>query len=379
MPPKKPTKKSKPKSRSPKIDTHVVLEDIPKYFILGGLIALLIAIIWIISPFLPSIVIGAVIATGFYPIHRRILKVLNNKRTAASIISFMLILGILLAPVTWFVSYITDQAIDIYSYVEIHVGDVFDDVQLIPEKIENSFVGKYIEQASDFAPIKMEDVVGFATSAVQNVSQFLVAQTTSFAKSLSVLAFHLFVLLLSTFFFLRDGDKVIHEFKELIPVARKYRKILFDKLQAMSRGILYGIFGAAMAQGFLGGIGFALAGIENAAFWGTIMAFFSIVPYVGATLIWIPAALILFITGHWVAGLFLVLWGMFVVGTVDNFIKPIVIGESARIHPLLSFLTILGGIFTMGLPGLIIAPYLLSLALTFLYIYKLEYKQVLEA
>jgi predicted PurR-regulated permease PerM len=373
MPPKKRSTK-KPK---PKIDTHVVLEDIPKYFILAGLIALLITVVWIISPFLPSIVIGAVIATSFYPIHRRILK-LVKKRTIASVLSFVIILGIILAPVTWFASYITDQAIDTYSYVEEHVGDVFSDVQLIPEKIENSFVGRYIEQASEFAPIKMEDVVGFATTIVQNVSQFLVEQTTSFAKSLSVLAFHLFVLLLSTFFFLRDGDKVIHEFKELIPVARKYRTILFDKLQAMSRGILYGIFGAAMAQGFLGGVGFALAGIENAAFWGTIMAFFSIVPYVGATLIWIPAAIILFITGHWVAGIFLVLWGMFVVGTVDNFIKPIVIGESARIHPLLSFLTILGGIFTMGLPGLIIAPYLLSLALTFLYIYKLEYKDVLQ-
>lgn len=374
MPPKKRTQKNQP---TPTINRHVVLEDIPKYFILFGLLALLIAVIWIISPFLPSIIIGAVIATGFYPIHNHILK-LVKKRTIASIISFILILGIVLAPITWFASYITGQAIDIYSYVETHVSDAFENVHLIPDKIAHSFVGKYIDQASEFAPIKIEDVIGFATSIVKNVSQFLVNQTTSFAKSLSVLAFHLFVLLLSTFFFLRDGDKVIHEFKELIPVAPKYRQIIFDKLAAMSRGILYGIFGAAMAQGLLGGIGFALAGIDNAAFWGTIMAFFSIVPYVGATMIWIPAAIILFVTGHWVSGIFLVLWGMFVVGTIDNFIKPIVIGESARIHPLLSFLTILGGIFTMGLPGLIIAPYLLSLALTFLYIYKLEYKQVLQ-
>ena len=375
MPPPKKTSPKKPNSK--KIDTHVVLEDIPKYFILAGFITLLITIIWIMSPFLPSIVIGAVIATGFYPIHKRILKRVK-KRTVASFISFVILLTIVLIPITWFVSYITEQAIDIYSYVEIQVGDVFEDVQVIPERIENSFIGKYIEQASEFAPIKTEDVIGFATSAIQNVSQFLVNQTTSVAKSLSILVFHLFVLLLCTFFFLRDGDRVIHEFKELIPVAHKYRVILFEKLQAMSRGILYGIFGAAMAQGLLGGIGFALAGIENAAFWGTIMGFFSIVPYVGATLIWIPAAIILFITGHWIAGLFLILWGMFVVGTIDNFIKPIVIGESARIHPLMSFLTILGGVFTMGLPGLIIAPYLLSLALTFLYIYKLEYKQILE-
>ncbi|EKD93591.1 MAG: membrane protein [uncultured bacterium] len=95
-------------------------------------------------------------------------------------------------------------------------------------------------------------------------------------------------------------------------------------------------------------------------------------------LIWVPAAITLFVTQHWIAGLVLTLWGIFVVGTVDNIIKPILIGEKAQIHPLMSFLTILGGIFTMGLPGLIVAPYLLSLALTFLHIYKLEYKSILD-
>ncbi len=356
--------------------SHLV--DLPKYFIIGGLVALLITMIWIISPFIPAIIIGAVIATGFWPIHGRIFKFMKRRTTAATI-SFLLLLTIILLPVTWFVSYITEQAIDTYVYVESQVAVLVEDldVRLIPEMIEDSFVGEYIKKAEELTPIKAEDIMGYAADLVQNVSQFLVNQTTNFAKQLSVLAVHIFVFLLSMFFFLRDGDRVINELRELIPLKKKHRQLIISKLKSMSRGILYGIFGAAMAQGFLGGVGFAIAGIENAAFWGTIMAFFSIVPYIGATIIWVPAALILFATGHWVAGLFLVLWGMFVVGTVDNFIKPIVIGESARIHPLLSFLAILGGLFTMGLPGLIIAPYLLSLALTFLYIYKLEYKKVL--
>lgn len=355
------------------------LIDIPKYFIVGGLLALLITLIWIISPFIPSIVIGAVIATGFWPIRNFILKGVK-KRTLAAGISTIILLTIIILPLTWFVSYITQQAVDTYIYVESKVTILIEDLdtKLIPEIIEESFVGEYLERAQEVVPVKTEDVINYGADIIQNASQFLVNQTTNFAKQLSVLAFHIFVFLLSMFFFLRDGDRVMNEIKELIPLAKKYREILIGKLQDMSRGILYGIFGAAAAQGFLGGVGFAIAGIENAAFWGTIMACFSIVPYIGSTIIWIPAAIILFITGHWVAGIFLVAWGMFVVGTVDNFIKPIVIGESARIHPLLSFLTILGGLFTMGLPGLIIAPYLLSLALTFLHIYKLEYKKMLK-
>lgn len=370
-----------PKHSSSKIppDRHVVLIDIPKYFILGGLLALLITLVWIISPFIPSIVIGAVIATGFYPLHEHIVHGVKGHRSIGALISTLIILAIILVPVSWFISHLTSQAVGIYDYLGSRVTVLLElDINLLPNIIRESFAGKYIAQFENVLPIQTADIVDFATTLIQNASQFLVNQTTTFAKQLSVLAVYLFIFVLSIFFFLRDGDKVIHEIKELIPLAKKYREILFKKLKQMSRGILYGVFGAAMAQGFLGGVGFALAGIENAAFWGTLMAFFAIVPYIGSTVIWVPAALILLLTGHWVAALFLVGWGIFIVGTIDNFIKPLVIGESARIHPLLSFLTILGGIFTMGLPGLIIAPYLLSLALTFIHIYKLEYQGILE-
>lgn len=364
------------KSKTP-LAHHKVI-DIPKYFILGGLLALLITLIWIVSPFIPSIVIGAVIATGFHPIHEKILKIVKGHRTIASMVSTLIILAIILVPVSWFVSHLTEQAIGIYDYVESQVSILLEiDLDLLPNIIKESFAGKYLEQFEGELPIQTEDVIGFVTSIIQNVSEFLVDQTTNFAKQLSVLAVYIFIFILSLFFFLRDGDRAIHEIKNLLPLASKYREVLFKKLKQMSRGILYGIFGAAMAQGFLGGVGFALAGINNAAFWGTIMAFFALVPYIGSTIVWIPAVIVLLITGHWVAALFLGLWGVFIVGTIDNFIKPLVIGESARIHPLLSFITILGGIFTMGLPGLIIAPYLLSLALTFIHIYKLEYKSIL--
>lgn len=366
------------KTRRPRVKEKVV-DSLPKYFVLTMLTLLMLVILWIISPFIPSIIIGAVVATGFYPLHLRLKKLLRNQRTSSAVISTLIILVIILVPVSWFITYITNEAIDTYRLIETKVNFLLElDVRLIPKIIEDSIVGQYIQQVTEVLPIQIEDIVSFTTSLIQNASQFLVNQTTNFAKSLSVLAVHLFISVLSIFFFLRDGDRAAQEIRGLLPVAKKYREIIFDKLEAMSQGILYGIFGAAMAQGFLGGIGFALAGIPNAGFWGTIMAFFAIIPYVGSTLIWGPAALILFITGHWVAGLFLILWGIFVVGTVDNFVKPIIIGEKAKIHPLLSFLAIIGGIFTMGLPGLIIAPYILSLALTFLYIYKIEYADALD-
>lgn len=369
----------RPGTRSQKPDSHLVVIDISKYFLLGALVALLVTIVWIMSPFIPSIVIAAVIATGFHPLHEKVLKKFKGRKSIAALLSTLFILGVILIPVSWFVSRLTQEALGIYDYVEFRVNQLLEiDIKLLPDIVKESAVGAYIENFQGEFPIQTEQIVQFATSVIQNTSQFLVNQTTNFAKELSVLVVHIFIFILSLFFFFKDGERAIHEIKDLIPLAKKYREIVFWKLRQMSRGILYGIFGAAIAQGFLGGVGFAIAGIGNAAFWGTIMAFFAIVPYIGCTVIWVPAAIVLLITQHWVAGLFLVLWGLFAVGTVDNFIKPLVIGESARIHPLMSFVTILGGIFTMGLPGLIIAPYLLSLALAFIHIYKLEYKNILD-
>src|SRR3989338_3881060 len=328
------TKKSPQKNRAPKPtlieikSSNTVIQDIPKYFILGGLLIFMIAILWVIKPFMMPLIIGAVIATGFNPLQERIkLKIPN--RTLSALLGFFIILVIIMVPVSWFISYITQQAIETYLFIESKVSELLAiDVTLIPKIIKNSFVGPYLLQVEEYLPQPTE-IAGFVTDMIKNLSQFLVNQSTNFAKQLSVLAFHIFVLFLSTFFFLRDGDRVVKEIKELMPLARHYKEEVFKKLKDMSRGILYGVFGGAMAQGFLGGVGMAIVGIENAAFWGTLMSFSALVPFVGPMLIWVPAAITLFVTQHWIAGLVLTLWGIFVVGTVDNIIKPILIGEKA--------------------------------------------------
>ncbi len=362
--------------RLPHIDRHLVLEDVPKYFLLAVLMLLGVALFFISWPFLPTLIISAVVATGFYPLHVRIKKAFHYKTFAASF-STVLVVIIILVPIAWFVVHITEQAINIYEYLGPKVSTLLD-VRFLPEHIEGSRLGILIERFSNIIPITTADIVEFVTSVVQNVSQFLVNQTTSFARSLSLFALHIIVFVLSLFFFLRDGEQVITVCRDLLPLPDRYRKDMINKLHDMSHGILYGVFGASMIQGLLAGVGFVFAGIENAAFWGTMMAFASVVPYIGGSIIWLPAGITLLLTGHVIAGIFLLAWCVFLVSTIDNVLKPLIIGEKAHIHPLLSFIAILGGIYTMGLPGIIIAPYVLSLALSFLYIYRNEYERVLR-
>ena len=142
--------------------------------------------------------------------------------------------------------------------------------------------------------------------------------------------------------------------------------------------IVYGIFGAAIIQGILVGVGLAIVGVENAAFWGAVAAILSPIPYVGTSIVWIPVVIFLLITKQWFGGIFLLIWSMGIVGLADNFIKPYVIGSTSDLHPLMVMLVILGGVFAFGFKGLIFGPLILTLTLAFLHIYKLEYQSVLN-
>lgn len=357
---------------------HTVVVDIAKYYLLGTLTILLILVFLMIIPFLPSLIIASVIATGAYPLYSKLVKFSKKPNLSAFLLSFSLLV-LIITPLSWFIAYITKEAFETYLYLQSEVTKLIgNDFTLIPQMVSDSFLGKYLDKYGDFVTINPSDIIQYATILLQNISEFLIDKTTSFAKQISLIALHSFVLLISTFFFFRDGEKIVSSVKDLIPLPKRYRETVVQKLHDISQGILFGVFGASIAQGILGGIGMAIAGVQNAVFWGTIMAIFSVVPYIGSSVIWIPMVLSLLFTGHYIAAIFFAIWCMFIVGTVDNFVKPLLIGEKANIHPLLTFITIFGGIFVFGVSGVIIAPYILSLLLAFIHIYELEYKKVLD-
>jgi predicted PurR-regulated permease PerM len=146
----------------------------------------------------------------------------------------------------------------------------------------------------------------------------------------------------------------------------------------MSLATLYGIFLTSIVQGIIGGIGFAIAGIPHALFWGTAIALFSLIPVVGTSVVWVPASLILIATGNLTSGIFLFCWGILIVSTVDNFLRAFLIGGRTNTNQLLMFLSVFGGIGMFGLVGVIFGPLILTLFFAFLHIYELEYDKVLH-
>ena len=359
--------------------TKATVSGLQKYFLLGALLLLMALIVTFISPFGVDLLIAGILVAAIYPVHRWIFHKVRS-RSLSAFISMLLTIVIVLIPFTLFGFFVADQATDAYIVVSERVNDIVDATEggTTSKILEMIPFSDKIELTLKYLPFTTADLLQTTRDAVGVTSSFLLSKTTNILKHLSLFLVHLLVFMISLFYFLREGDRLVEYIRSLLPLSRAYRQELFKKLHYLSYGIIYGIFGAAILQGFLVGFGFYVAGISNAAFWGVIAALFSPVPYIGTTVVWLPAVILMAINGHWLVAGLLLAWCAFVVGTADNVIKPYIIGAQAHLHPLATLLMLLGGTFVFGIKGLLFGPLVLTLGLAFLHIYKLEYKEVLD-
>jgi len=175
------------------------------------------------------------------------------------------------------------------------------------------------------------------------------------------------------YFFFKDGKAIVHAVEKIIPLPKPYGEEIFQKFRQVSLAMLYGVFFTAIAQGIFGGLGLAAAGIRNPIFWGTVMAFFGMLPVGGTGIVWLPAGLYLLATDHYIQGVGLLLWGGLIVAFVDNLIKPMIIAKQTQTYPLATFLVVIGGLMVFGLKGAIIAPMVLAALVSLIHIHQMEH------
>ncbi len=353
--------------------------DIQKYFLLGILVLLIVSLMYFLASFLVTLILAGVLVTAVYPVHKLLNKKIRIPRTISALLSLVLVAVLLIGPFTIFLFFLADQASDAYSVISSKITELTEqDIHLIPSFLQKGFLESWINKISAYVPISASDVISAARDFVGEISSILLGQTTNILKNLSIFILNIIVFLMAIFYFLRDGDKLIAYVNSLMPLSEKYRKELFKKLSHLSYGIIYGIFGAAIVQGILVGFAFYAVGINNAAFWGSVAALLSPIPYIGTSVVWFPVVIALAVGGNWIGALFLLIWGVLIVGFADNIVKPYLIGSSTALHPLAVLLVLLGGAFAFGLKGLLLGPFVLTLTLAFLHIYSLEYKSILK-
>ncbi|HEX9698698.1 MAG TPA: AI-2E family transporter [Acidobacteriota bacterium] len=234
-----------------------------------------------------------------------------------------------------------------------------------------SLVGGWVEIPDYQGLVQVPDLRTTIGSTAQGLSQWLLGHSSALIANLASFGLSFAVMVLALFYLLRDGDKLVKGFVELVPVADDEKRLMIERVQAVIISSVYGGIAVAVTQGVLGGLSFWLLGLRSPVLWATVMAFLSFLPVVGPALVWGPAAIVLAVQGRWVAGLVLVVWGAIVVGLADNFLRPMLIAGRVKMHPLLTFLAVLGGISAFGFLGLFLGPVLVAIVQALVEAYRM--------
>lgn len=354
----------------------IIIEKLPGYFLIFCLVFSSVLFLRVIGPFLTVIFIAVVLSIAFYPVYKRILRFFRGYEGAASLLTCLIVILLTVVPLTIFVIFMASEAVDTYQAVQVKVNSGVFDKYL--QWQDGGFFYDLNENVKDVVDLQKIDIKKTILDMAQSLSTYLVAQVATLISSISAFFLNVFILLFSMYYFFKDGKRIVDKIKAASPLPSLHESELFEKIAAMSKAIMVGVFLTAILQGLVGAIGFMIAGIANPIFWGTAIALFSLVPLFGTAVIWVPAGIILAIMGQYGSAIFILIWGALIIGLVDNVVRPYLIGGKANTYPLLTFFVILGGIWTMGLQGVIIGPLILMFLMAFFHIYEAEYSKVLK-
>ena len=319
------------------------------YHLLLALITILF--VSIIFNFAAPILWSIVVSIIFYPLYEKFL-LMTNKKTLSSILSLILILLLVIIPSIGILGLITNELI-------IFINS-FDDYSL------ERYVGMIPNESL------INDLLAWAglsiTQLTEKADDFLLAASKVFYESVSTISANvinffisLFLFIYLTFFFLKDGEKILQSCMDAFPMKNEDESYLLNEFQKTTRATIKGTIIVALAQGFLGYMTLLLLGVEGALIWGAVMALLSIIPAVGTILVWLPIALFLFANGQIIEASILIFSGIFIIGMIDNLLRPILIGKETKIPDYLILLTTIGGISIFGITGFIIGPIIASL------------------
>lgn len=343
-------------------------KKIQSIFFTGLIIIFGITSLYIFRPFLYPMFWAAVLAISFYPCYLYIEKYIKNRSASASI-TVVLILSLVVLPLLLVAALLVNQSAGLYDKVAnsvslFSVEDVKTNLKNLP------VVGNYIGQIQTEGP-------EFAKRSAETVSKFLLQNFKALTQYSIRFFFLFFIMLYTLFFFLRDGKRMLNRLMHLSPLGDEYEEMLYKRFTSTARATLKGTLIIGAVQGTLGGILFALTGVQGALIWGVLMTLLSIIPGVGAGLIWLPTGVIMLALGHTGQGLAILLVGFFVISLIDNLLRPPLVGRDTQMHPLLILFSTLGGIAAFGISGFVIGPVVTALFLAVISIYDHYYKREL--
>ncbi|MFA6171881.1 MAG: AI-2E family transporter [Patescibacteria group bacterium] len=338
---------------------------IPRAFLLLMLAGILYLCYLVFSPFLADIIVAGVLATILHPLYIKLSVLLKGRKKTAALIICLAVILIAVAIISNLIIYSAQKLIETYGNISNFISH---------DGLDPLLNNRYLHQLG----VNLDNNLRtYLFDALGKVNQWLITGATSLIAGTTNFIFSLALIILSMFFFLIDGENMLKRIMRWTPLPNKYDQKIFRKFKDVSQSAVLSTILNAAAQGFFAGLGFWVVGLP--AFLGGILtSVFSLVPYVGAGLVWFPAAVYLLLAGKIWQGIFMIAWGTGGISIIDNVIRAYIIKEKAQVHPLFIIFSILGGVAFFGFWGIIFGPLIISLAVTILHIYEIEYESILE-
>jgi len=303
-----------------------------------------------LRPFVDVLLWAVVLVAVFTPVHRRILARVGSPSLSA-LLSTLLVVTTILAPATFVTVAVVSEVTDLAA--SLGTGDAqWASVRLLIDRIQPWVPWVDLHQLESRT---------FLLERLQAWSGTVANRTLGMVGGVMSTIVQVFLVIFTMFYVFRDGEAIRHAFDDVLPLDRAQARAAVARMQEVMAASVYGVLVIAAVQGALGGFIFWALGLTSPLLWGVVMFFLSMIPMAGAFLVWAPAALLLAVSGAWGKAIFLTGWGVLVVGSIDNFLSPRLVGKRAKLHELLIFFSVLGGLNVFGVLGIVLGPVTVAL------------------
>ena len=297
---------------------------------------------------------AVVLVVVFYPVHKKIAE-RTRRRSLSALISCLLVVLVVVLPLTLLAAAVIQELSKVVPNLPTNVSQLFSQQPAILGRVSGWVQNRF-----------GIDLLGFQDFFIQqfrNVSQRLLGASFSLMGNIVSSIVKAFFVVFTMYYLFRDGDKIVDRLPDALPFNREQSEAMILRTQQVVSASVYGVVTIAAVQGFLGGLAFWILGIPSPILWAVLMAFVCMIPVAGSFLVWLPISIYLMLNGSWTKALLLIVWGALVISTIDNFLRPKLVGNQTRLHELFIFFSVLGGISVFGLLGIVLGPVVLAITL----------------
>ncbi len=333
-----------------------------RWWVLIAVTAIAIYLCWLmLKPFVGVLGWATVLVIVFYPVHRRLEHRIQRPGLSA-LLSCLLVVVTILVPVLLVTIAVFKELSGAMQNLQAAVGYVLDP--------NSPLTGRALRWLSQYVDIENLRSQEYLLEQIKSRSGPIAGQTLGFLGGVVGVVVQMFFVIFTMYYLFRDGDNIFAAVRDALPLNQEEATAIMARTRDVIGASVYGVVAIAIIQGTLGGLAFWTLGLPSAMVWGVAMIFLSMIPMLGAFLVWAPAAIYLAITGHPVKAILLVLWGTLVIGMIDNFLRPQLVGGRTRLHELLIFFAVLGGLQVFGVLGIVLGPVVLAITMALVDVFR---------